>query len=239
VEELSVDGMDTSPSVLIGTGMVLMLLVQLVVKFVAAKEVSLIGVKVLSDDGPGSSATILKGIDYVIGRKRVSPKVPMIINMSLGGAKSKLENDAVKKATSRGITVVAAAGNEDGEDACTKSPASAKSAITVGATDYYNYVSSFSNGGSCVDIMAPGSNIYSVTSSDACSSCLWYTLKSGTSMAAPLVAGIAALHLQKNKGLKPYQVMEALASDARTGVVIDYWGYNVRDLLLSATTILE
>jgi serine protease len=205
----------------------------------AAKLVTLIGMKVLDDDGFGSLDAFIKAIDLVIGRKRRSPTVPMVINMSLGSGYNSLVNAAVKSATSRGITVVAAAGNDDGYDACNVSPASAASAITVGSTDYYNWVSSFSNGGSCVDIMAPGSAITSVSSCDKYYNCWNPTTYDGTSMAAPLVAGIAALHLQKKKTMTPSQVWAAIKADARRGEVFDYWGYDVPDLLLSAYRILK
>jgi serine protease len=209
------------------------------ISYGGAKEVTLIGVKVLGDDGSGTKSTSIAGIDYVIGRKRVSPKIPFVINMSLGGSYSSYLNRAVKSATKRGITVVIAAGNEDGADACNVSPASEPSAITVGSTNYYNEVSLFSNGGSCVDIMAPGSDIDSVSSCDAFSDCSSPVTFSGTSMATPLVAAIAALHLQKKKGLKPDQVWAAIKSDARKGVIDDIWGYTVPDLLLSASSILN
>jgi subtilisin family serine protease len=208
-------------------------------RYGAAKNVSLIGLKVLDDNGSGSLDTVLKAIDWVIGRKRTSPKVPMVINMSLGGMYTSLGNAAVKSATNRGITVVVAAGNNFGGDACDLSPASAASAITVGSTDFYNWVSYFSNGGSCVDIMAPGSLITSVTSCDKYSECNRSTTLSGTSMSAPLVAGIAALHLQKKKTLTPSQVWAAIKADARRGEILDYWKYDVPDLLLSAKRILK
>jgi serine protease len=208
-----------------------------------AKNVKLVSVKVLGSLGYGRSSTIIAGIDWVVGQKRKNPNKPMIINMSLGGSRSTLENNAVQAATDAGITVVVAAGNDDGADACRESPASAPSAITVGSTDYRNYVSSFTNGGPCVDIMAPGESIDSAWACDKfrpirCLFDITYTL-SGTSMASPLVAGLAALHLDKTNSLTPAEVWDAIQLDARTDVIFNPWGYSVPDLLVSAASLLS
>ena len=83
-----------------------------------------------------------------------------VANLSLGGGFSQTQNDAIEAATSAGVTMVVAAGN-DNSDACNYSPASAPSAVTVGATDKTNSRASYSNYGSCVDIFGPGSSITS------------------------------------------------------------------------------
>lgn len=103
-----------------------------------------------------------------------------VANMSLGGGFSSSLNLAVNNAVAAGITMVVAAGN-DSTDACTKSPASAASAITVGSTTSTDVASSFSNYGSCVDVWGPGSSITSawIGSNTATKSI------SGTSMASP------------------------------------------------------
>jgi serine protease len=207
--------------------------------FGVAKKVTLIGIKSLDDGGSGNWATVIAGVDYVVGEKLASPKVPMVINMSLGGGYTSLVNKAVKTATNSNITVVVAAGNNYGDSACQSSPASEPSAITVGSTTEYNSVSMFSSGGKCVDIMAPGSYIDSVTSCSNNNYCFFPSTNSGTSMASPLVAGVAALHLQKSKALNPDQVWKAIKSDARTDAVIDFGVYKVPNRLLSASSLLK
>ena len=139
---------------------------------------------------------------------------PAVANLSLGGGYDAALNDAVERAVAAGITVVVAAGNES-TDACSKSPASAPSAITVGSTTSTDARSSFSNIGACVDIFAPGSSIISTGILGPTST----TLMSGTSMAAPHVAGVAALIVGNLPSLTPSQVAGQLLSDATKGVV--------------------
>jgi subtilisin family serine protease len=174
-----------------------------------AKQVTLVPVRVLGCDGSGTNSGVIAGMDWVAGRGG-----PAVANMSLGGGASTATDSAVSRMTSSGVTTVVAAGNEN-QNACNVSPARASSAITVGSTTNTDARSSFSNWGSCVDIFAPGSNI---TSAWIGSTSATNTI-SGTSMASPHVAGVAAQYLQTNPGASPTTVTNALIGNATTGVV--------------------
>jgi cerevisin len=171
-----------------------------------AKGANLIAVKVLGDDGRGSKMDSIDGLQWVRDQALASGR-PSVVNMSLGGQKNQLQNDAVDAVTAAGIHVVVAAGNDE-KDAKDTSPASAPSAITVGACDINGRKWRFSNFGSVVDFFAPGSHVISCATGDE--NFNWginaYTEKSGTSMATPHVTGITATILSM-KGNMPTKAM--------------------------------
>ena len=177
-----------------------------------AKNVNLVAVRVLGCTGSGSNSGVIAGIDWVTAN-HVSPAVA---NMSLGGGASTATDNAVNAAVAAGVTMVVAAGN-DNSDACGFSPARAANAITVGSTTSSDSRSSFSNFGTCLDIYAPGS---SITSTWSTSNSATNTI-SGTSMASPHVAGVAALYLDANPGATPAQVQTAIENAAGVGKVSD------------------
>jgi len=152
-----------------------------------AKNVKLVAVKVLSDQGSGSTQGVIDGISWSV-RNRVGPAVG---SMSLGGGKSAAMNSAVANAVNQGLLMVVAAGN-DNRDACNYSPASAPEAITVAASDNRDTKATFSNFGTCVDLFAPG---VAVTASWIGSPSAINTI-SGTSMACPHVSGQVAKFLE-------------------------------------------
>jgi subtilisin family serine protease len=122
-----------------------------------AKNVTLVSVRVLGSDGSGSLASILSGIDYIMGQRKTAT-APMVVNMSLGGMRSRQLNAAVTRLVEAGVVLVAAAGNR-GISACVGSPGSSKAAITVGASTVSSWFgrdrrARFSNHGRCVDIFA-------------------------------------------------------------------------------------
>ena len=180
-----------------------------------AKQVKLVGVRVLDCLGDGTYSGVIAGINWVAAASK-NDGGPSVANMSLGGTKSTAVNDAVRAAVNSGVFFAVAAGNED-TDACTTSPASESSAYTVGATTSSDARSSFSNYGSCVDIFAPGS---SITSTWIGSNTATNTID-GTSMASPHVAGVAALFYQAQPGLSPNELERVLDRAATKNIVGD------------------
>jgi subtilisin family serine protease/subtilisin-like proprotein convertase family protein len=179
-----------------------------------AKGVSLTAVKVLNCAGSGSFAGVIAGIDWVTGDH--DPGELAVANMSLGGGFNQAVNDAVTNSIADGVSYALAAGNDSGANACNTSPASTPNAITVGSTTITDARSSFSNIGTCLDIFAPGSDI---TSSWNTSDTATNTI-SGTSMATPHVAGVAALIQSANPSFTPLQVRNKMVdTDATNGVV--------------------
>ena len=175
-----------------------------------AKGVTLHAVRVLNCAGSGSNSGVIAGIDWV----RLNHVKPAVANMSLGGGASTATDQAVANAVAAGVTMVVAAGNSNA-DACNTSPARAPSAITVGATTSTDARASYSNFGSCLDIFAPGSSITSAWRTNNSST----NTISGTSMASPHVAGVAALYLAGNTTASPAAVASALIANATSGVV--------------------
>ena len=170
-----------------------------------AKEAKLIAVRVLGCNGSGSTSGVIAGVDWV----RKNAVKPAVANMSLGGGASAALDSAVVAAINAGITFAIAGGNSNA-NACNYSPARVAAAITVGATTSTDARASYSNYGSCLDIFAPGSSIKSTwhTSTTAVNTI------SGTSMATPHVAGVAALYLQSSPTASPIAVRNALVNAA-------------------------
>lgn len=171
-----------------------------------AKKAKVVAVRVLDDQGSGTTEQVVAGIDFVTE----NAKGPSVANMSLGGPKDEALDAAVQKSIDAGVTYGIAAGNE-GADADGSSPARVKDAITVAASDDKDAQAEFSNFGKLVDIYAPGVDIVSSSNgSDDATETL-----SGTSMAAPHVTGAAALFLAANTDAKPADVAKGL-TDAAT-----------------------
>jgi len=148
-----------------------------------------VAVKVLNAQGSGSYAAIISGIQWAVNDHKSRGTGRSVANMSLGGGKNQALNDAVAAAVKAGVLMVVAAGN-DNKDACTGSPASEPLAVSVGATDSMDTRATFSNWGKCVDVFGPGVAITSTWKKTAGQQNPINTI-SGTSMAAPHVAGVA------------------------------------------------
>ena len=178
-----------------------------------APQATVVPVRVLACGGSGRVSDVLAGIDLVV-RDHVAGR-PAVANLSLGGARNPVLDAAVQALVDDGVTVVVAAGNSGGA-ACRESPAAAPAALTVAATGPTDRAADWSNQGACVDLLAPGVAVRSA----------WHTGSTalrtldGTSMAAPHVAGAAALLLEAEPTASPSRVDALLRARSTTGVVL-------------------
>lgn len=190
-------------------------------RFGVAKEATLVAVRVLGCDGSGATSGVIAGVDYVTRDHQAGQ--PAVANLSLGGGASAALDSAVNAAIADGVSFVVAAGNDGGflgdltgqSNACNSSPARVPGALTVGAIDRTDTKASYSNRGPCLDLFAPGTDIPSAWFTDRAAT----ATISGTSMAAPHVAGAAALFLSQSPAATPAQVAQRLVSTATPGVV--------------------
>ncbi|MFC5804204.1 S8 family peptidase [Streptomyces formicae] len=168
----------------------------------------LVSVRVLDCNGNGTWSAIIAGLDWVAR----NAQQPAVLNASLGGSRSPSTNKAADAVFKSGILPVIASGNS-AEDACDISPASAATAIAVGATDAADGETDFSNYGKCLDIYAPGSEVVSAMRGGGS------TAMDGTSMAAPHVAGVAALYRAAHPGADVQAVSDWLIAQSTKNVV--------------------
>ena len=179
--------------------------------FGVAKKTNLIPVRVLDCAGSGLYSSVIAGLNWIAGN--YIPGEPAVVNMSLGGPASSTLDEAVNNLISKGLSVVVAAGN-DNLNACDYSPARTPDAITVGATNTDDSRASYSNFGSCLDIFAPGTSIPSTWLGVN-----YYAILSGTSMAAPHVAGVIVRFLAQYRGLTPAQVTKSIKTSSTKNLV--------------------
>lgn len=158
-----------------------------------AKGVTLIAVKVLSDEGIGSTAGIVSGMEWVLSdHQHRGQGAKSVINLSLSSGSSQAMDDGVQGLIDGGVIAVVAAGNRN-SDACNISPARLPEAITIGATNVNDETWQHSNYGPCVDLFAPGEDILSTYPGHTSGT------TSGTSMATPHVVGVVARYLEINE----------------------------------------
>jgi subtilisin family serine protease len=182
-----------------------------------AKGVQLVGVRVLNCSGSGSTSGVIAGVNWVTGNHLAGQ--PAVANMSLGGGASSALDTAVQNSINDGVSYAVAAGNGNifgqQQNACNYSPARVAAAMTISATDSSDRKASWANYGNCVDWFAPGVSITSA----------WYNSNtatrtiSGTSMATPHTAGVAALFLQSTPTASPATVRTALFNNTTKGIV--------------------
>ncbi len=183
----------------------------------AAPGANVYSVKTVACNRQGYIAWVTQGVDWVLAKR----SGPSVVNFSFGvpGSERSAYEAQVSRLTAAGIVVVTSAGN-GGFDACEFEPASSPAAITVGAIGQHDVVADYSNTGPCVDIFAPGSdNLVASATHDAA----FDTSQSGTSFAAPYVAGAAAIYLAQNPEATPamvrFHLLQSWATtDALTGV---------------------
>ena len=194
-----------------------------------AKAVTLVPVRVLDCNGSGLNSGVIAGVDWVTAQHTTNPAVA---NMSLGGGASSAVDAAVANSITDGVTYAVAAGNEN-VDACTTSPARLPAAITVGASTSSDARASYSNFGTCLDLFAPGSSITSAAhTGDSATASM-----SGTSMAAPHVAGVVATYLQGVPGALPAEVRNVVIGGATANALSGVGTGSPNTLLHSVLTM--
>ncbi|MFD9406396.1 S8 family serine peptidase [Streptomyces sp. NPDC059989] len=173
-----------------------------------ARKAKLVSVRVLGCDGRGEFSGIIAGLDWVAK----NAKQPAVLNASLGGDKSDAVNNAANAVADAGVLPVIAAGNS-AVDACGISPASATRAVSVAASTRWDEETDFSNYGTCVSLYAPGQQIDSAKLGGGA------VALDGTSMAAPHVAGVAALYKAEHPNAAPGEVAAFLDDESTKDVL--------------------
>ncbi|WP_086830345.1 S8 family peptidase [Streptomyces sp. NRRL B-24572] len=185
-----------------------------------ARKAGLVSVRVLGCDGRGAYSGMIAGLDWVAR----NAKQPAVLNGSLGGDRSAALNDAATALYNAGVLPVIAAGNSS-KDACNVSPASASGALTVAASTIWDEEASFSNYGPCVELFAPGQAIVSARIGGGS------VAENGTSMAAPHVAGVAALYKAEHPTAAPAEVAGWILDNTTKGLLTNVSGGTPNKLL--------
>lgn len=194
-----------------------------------AKLATIVPVQAGNCSGQASTSAIIRGLDWIAASNPAG--TPAVVNISLGAMDKTLHpafaalESSITDLIASGILVTIAAGNDAGDatvpEACQFSPARTPTAFTVGAADAWaggygiEGRADFSNAGSCVDAFAPGVSILTASVAGADS------YRNGTSFAAPIVAGLAAIHLADHRTDTPAQTTSALLAAAQPGALVD------------------
>jgi subtilisin family serine protease len=179
--------------------------------FGVAKKARVVALKIYGKENSGPVSSAILAVEYILpliqARAQASPPRRSVINLSWGGDKSLIVDNCVRRLSKAGAVVVAAAGNDRGSDACNFSPSGASDAICVAAIDPFgDRFATYSNSGSCVDILAPGTMTVGASKDSGEGS----IQMSGTSMSSPLVAGAAAIYLSTFQDASPARVKAGL-----------------------------
>jgi subtilisin family serine protease len=206
-------------------------------KYGVAKNVSLVSVRVLDCNGDGTLDEVMAGVDWVTA----NAIRPAVANMSLtatAGTGSVALESAVSNSIQHGITYVVAAGNHQ-RSACLEAPGDVPAAITVAATTKSDSQASYSNFGSCVDLFAPGGDttVSGGITSDWNTGDSAAAVLSGTSMASPHVAGVAALYLARQPSATAPQVAAAIVCGATSDQLTLTNGTGTPNLLLDTASL--
>jgi subtilisin family serine protease len=191
--------------------------------FGVAKNTTVVAIKVMDINGSGTVSNVIAGLNWAVNDaklRRGNGKLHAISNLSLSATVSSTLNSAIKSATDNGMVVVVAAANKN-TNACNFSPASEPSALTVGATNNLDARASFSNFGKCVDIFAPGQSIRSAFGKNGTTVNNATAIMSGTSMAAPHVAGAALLAMGSYQFTNAAEVIDFLKKEGTANVLTD------------------
>ncbi|KAF7731254.1 serine protease [Apophysomyces ossiformis] len=204
-------------------------------RYGVAKRAEPVAVKVLRSNGSGTMSGVLAGVNWAVEQHKEDAATARstgkkykgaVANMSLGGARSRALDESVNRAVENGVFFAVAAGNEN-MDACGTSPAAAENAMTVGASNVRDERAYFSNHGPCVDVFAPGQNILSIWNNGRDGT----NTISGTSMASPHVAGLAAYFLSLSDGEEtPAKIKQMIIDHSTTGALTNL-PKNTRNLL--------
>lgn len=186
----------------------------------AAPGVAIHSLRVMTEQGHTDIATVVAALDHIaMVRRSTSMTTRFVVNMSLGMRLGSTEynvlDEAVANLAKMGVVVVVSAGN-DGSDASLYSPAHVTEAITVGSYNQDGRLSSFSNHGRVVDVLAPGEFIVSLSWAPGDSDRNVGLVESGTSQAAAHVSGLIAEYLHRNPLSRTEDIISALLSGGRS-----------------------